>query len=136
MELCCCFCFKQKTAYEMRISDWSSDVCSSDLQQQPVIGHEAVRRSLGTSSAVVSCVISANMVDFEEQRQGLIMILFPEQCRAARGLLNWTQAELATFAGISRSTVRDFEGDRHQLRSEDRRVGKDVVSTVSSRWSP
>src|SRR3546814_3281317 len=25
------FCYKQKTAYEMRISDWSSDVCSSDL---------------------------------------------------------------------------------------------------------
>src|SRR3546814_4394076 len=70
-------------------------------------------------SAVVSCVISANMVDFEEQRQGLIMILFPEQCRAARGLLNWTQAEPATFAGISRSTVRDFEGERHQLRSEE-----------------
>src|SRR3546814_2811772 len=29
------FFFKQKTAYEMRISDWSSDVCSSDLQCQP-----------------------------------------------------------------------------------------------------
>src|SRR3546814_7347689 len=29
----CFFFFKQKTAYEMRISDWSSDVCSSDLQQ-------------------------------------------------------------------------------------------------------
>src|SRR3546814_256177 len=29
--LFCCFFFKQKTAYEMRISDWSSDVCSSDL---------------------------------------------------------------------------------------------------------
>src|SRR3546814_2682216 len=29
--LCLFFCFKQKTAYEMRISDWSSDVCSSDL---------------------------------------------------------------------------------------------------------
>src|SRR3546814_18455894 len=36
----CCDCmvfvfffFKQKTAYEMRISDWSSDVCSSDLEQ-------------------------------------------------------------------------------------------------------
>src|SRR3546814_4594919 len=28
---CIFFCFKQKTAYEMRISDWSSDVCSSDL---------------------------------------------------------------------------------------------------------
>src|SRR3546814_2585765 len=29
----CVFFFKQKTAYEMRISDWSSDVCSSDLTQ-------------------------------------------------------------------------------------------------------
>src|SRR3546814_17305602 len=29
--MCVCFFFKQKTAYEMRISDWSSDVCSSDL---------------------------------------------------------------------------------------------------------
>src|SRR3546814_8763436 len=29
--LCIFFFFKQKTAYEMRISDWSSDVCSSDL---------------------------------------------------------------------------------------------------------
>src|SRR3546814_7880035 len=31
--LCFFFFFKQKTAYEMRISDWSSDVCSSDLIQ-------------------------------------------------------------------------------------------------------
>src|SRR3546814_18462351 len=31
MKLLCVFFFKQKTAYEMRISDWSSDVCSSDL---------------------------------------------------------------------------------------------------------
>src|SRR3546814_7081615 len=29
--VCCLLFFKQKTAYEMRISDWSSDVCSSDL---------------------------------------------------------------------------------------------------------
>src|SRR3546814_5476745 len=32
------FFFKQKTAYEMRISDWSSDVCSSDLQACGRIG--------------------------------------------------------------------------------------------------
>src|SRR3546814_9778890 len=31
--VCSFFFFKQKTAYEMRISDWSSDVCSSDLRQ-------------------------------------------------------------------------------------------------------
>src|SRR3546814_6368060 len=37
------FFFKQKTAYEMRISDWSSDVCSSDLQRcaARVVGHDA-----------------------------------------------------------------------------------------------
>src|SRR3546814_7237697 len=32
-----CFCFKQKTAYEMRISDWSSDVCSSDLWEAKLV---------------------------------------------------------------------------------------------------
>src|SRR3546814_5464826 len=35
----CVFLFKQKTAYEMRISDWSSDVCSSDLRAE--LGPEA-----------------------------------------------------------------------------------------------
>src|SRR3546814_1157528 len=32
-----CFFFKHKTAYEMRISDWSSDVCSSDLRSVQAI---------------------------------------------------------------------------------------------------
>src|SRR3546814_10005486 len=36
------FFFKQKTAYEMRISDWSSDVCSSDLYIGLVGGHAAL----------------------------------------------------------------------------------------------
>src|SRR3546814_17174027 len=34
------FFFKQKTAYEMRISDWSSDVCSSDLHEGADLGVE------------------------------------------------------------------------------------------------
>src|SRR3546814_4054984 len=38
------FFFKQKTAYEMRISDWSSDVCSSDLVPRHVPGRSAGRR--------------------------------------------------------------------------------------------
>src|SRR3546814_5844898 len=55
VSLCCVFCvmcfclfcfffFKQKTAYEMRISDWSSDVCSSDLDHFPdiLLGREMV----------------------------------------------------------------------------------------------
>src|SRR3546814_5256658 len=50
------FFFKQKTAYEMRISDWSSDVCSSDLrvddaQPHPLAG--AVDRPVDDIGAVV-----------------------------------------------------------------------------------
>src|SRR3546814_10406562 len=46
--LCLFFFFKQKTAYEMRISDWSSDVCSSDLASSAESGYflEEVRRQL------------------------------------------------------------------------------------------
>src|SRR3546814_19667542 len=38
----CVFCFKQKTAYEMRINYWSSDVCSSDLIPQVAVGQRRV----------------------------------------------------------------------------------------------
>src|SRR3546814_14623281 len=72
------FFFKQKTAYDMRISDWSSDVCSSDLDL------------------------------------------------------------LCRFDGIGGQIIVDrFQiavGERR--RSEERRVGKECVSTCRSRWSP
>src|SRR3546814_2851985 len=41
------FFFKQKTAYEMRISDWSSDVCSSDLGDEGPIGGEQLSFAIG-----------------------------------------------------------------------------------------
>jgi transcriptional regulator with XRE-family HTH domain len=44
------------------------------------------------------------------------MSLKPEQCRAARALLNWTQEQLATRARVSPSTVRGFEGGRHDVQ--------------------
>src|SRR3546814_16945868 len=47
MMYCICF-FKQKTVYELRISDWSSDVCSSDLTEQSILkmmGSEAIQRA-------------------------------------------------------------------------------------------
>src|SRR3546814_8720460 len=44
------FFFKQKTAYDMRISDWSSDVCSSDLSPQTL---NADRAALGTRLSTV-----------------------------------------------------------------------------------
>ena len=43
------------------------------------------------------------------------MLLTPSLSRAARGLLDWTQEELAQHADVSRSTVRDFEKGRHEL---------------------
>src|SRR3546814_7155886 len=47
LHICVFFFFKQKTAYEMRISDWSSDVCSSDLRTAVVV----MRLSLGRSGS-------------------------------------------------------------------------------------
>src|SRR3546814_5324433 len=47
------FFFKQKTAYEMRISDWSSDVCSSDLGPQGVQGLSGSRPDLTTLAKII-----------------------------------------------------------------------------------
>src|SRR3546814_9893267 len=48
------FCFfKQKTAYDMRNSDWSSDVCSSDLDPHRVVGLRGVRAGVGTEGLLV-----------------------------------------------------------------------------------
>jgi len=43
-------------------------------------------------------------------------LLSPPACRAARGLLDWTQQELASRAGVSRSTIREFENGHHALQ--------------------
>ncbi|WP_137128697.1 helix-turn-helix transcriptional regulator [Rhizobium sp. FY34] len=42
-------------------------------------------------------------------------ILTPALCRAARGFLDWTQSDLAEQSGVSRSTIRDYEGSRHEV---------------------
>src|SRR3546814_6345208 len=48
------FIFKQKTAYEMRISDWSSDVCSSDLVI--VVPNRGAPQNVRTNDAWVSFI--------------------------------------------------------------------------------
>src|SRR3546814_2164058 len=53
-----CFFVKQKTAYELRISDWSSDVCSSDLRNNVQIWEYLERR--GLKVAAVSPMNAAN----------------------------------------------------------------------------
>src|SRR3546814_15121706 len=83
------FVVKQKTAYEMRISGWSSDVCSSDL-------HNAAR-------------VESRLHELD---------------RLTR---------VARTASIDRLA---HEVGRARNRSEERRVGKECVSTCRSRWSP
>src|SRR3546814_7397351 len=90
----CFFFFKQKTAYEMRISDWSSDVCSSDLGD----GRRGAR-------------------DARFSQRGLTEDSFIPPAYSAA-------------AAPGRRVMRQGR------RSEERRVGKECVSTCRSRWSP
>lgn len=55
--------------------------------------------------------------------------LVPATCRAARALLDWTQEDLATAAGVCRSTVREFEKGHHALqRSSEEALVKALKS--------
>src|SRR3546814_1863260 len=93
--MCCVFFFKQKTAYEMRISDWSSDVCSSDLGDDSIdAGPTGGRMWDGRAGSA-------------HEQAGL---------------------PLLSAAEMANGTVEE--------RSEERRVGKECVSTCRSRWSP
>src|SRR3546814_8143255 len=94
------FFFKQKTAYEMRISDWSSDVCSSDL----------IDPEHTTAVFMVNHLGYSNMIGRFNEVSG-----------------SFTFDENAPEAASVTLKV---------ARSEERRVGKECVSTCRSRWSP
>src|SRR3546814_10988752 len=68
----CFFFFKQKTAYEMRISDWSSDVCSSDLEQGRAATLDADAEQLG-----VYVFKGTASIDGREVREGNLALLGP-----------------------------------------------------------
>src|SRR3546814_9023843 len=69
------FFFKQKTAYEMRISDWSSDVCSSDLQTRAA-HRQRLRREqfVGDVAGVVAIAEADRDVAAIEQVAALIVL--------------------------------------------------------------
>src|SRR3546814_13999927 len=109
------FFFKQKTAYEMRISDWSSDVCSSDLNlwEGVIASPENV-----SASPPISCR-TANLV-----RICIILPFFN---------LNF---HISRFTIILSFILPHSSPCVHMGRSEERRVGKECVGTCRSRWSP
>ncbi len=51
----------------------------------------------------------------------------PEQCRAARGWLAWSQIDLAKAAGVGLSTVKDFEGGRREPIANNRKAIQAVL---------
>src|SRR3546814_4706505 len=99
------FFFKQKTAYEMRISDWSSDVCSSDLKVA------RVEDKLGLHASDTCQIL------FEDVKVPVANRLGEE----GEGY---------------RIALANLEGGRIGIasRSEERRVGKECVSTCRCRW--
>src|SRR3546814_4509578 len=99
----CFFFFKQKTAYEVRISDWSSDVCSSDL------------RLIGAAHRIWQC-----------QWQTHCQSLGAAPPVGDRGRARWAETDRGT----------QMTAPPTDKRSEERRVGKECVSTCRSRWSP
>src|SRR3546814_10895328 len=106
LSVICFFFFKQKTAYEMRISDWSSDVCSSDL-------HPA---GAGLDDAVANHYLAAFQAAF---------------VRADRRL-----GQAGARPGADLRHLRRTQWAKSSNRSEERRVGKECVSPCRSRWSP
>src|SRR3546814_5122009 len=111
-----CICFKQKTAYEMRISDWSSDVCSSDLQTLGAFQ----RDRLDADTAVFS---EADLLDAHFLGEEF------------NNLLALRRAGLPLYTSVNIFRVL-AKNDHINVQSEERRVGKECVSTCRSRWSP
>src|SRR3546814_9473159 len=104
----CCFFFKQKTAYEMRISDWSSDVCSSDLKVL------TAARLENADVLVIADTYGVYVGDYERPGEQAALERSPK-----------------IYGGVDEAEARAIES-----RSEERRVGKECVRTCSSRWSP
>src|SRR3546814_15361186 len=97
----------------MRISDWSSDVCSSDLLAGKV-GVVAGYGDVGKGSA-------------ESLRSAGVRVIVTE--------IDPICALQAAMEGYEVKKMRDAVREA-DIRSEERRVGKECVSTCRSRWSP
>src|SRR3546814_7983516 len=109
------FFIKQKTAYEMRISDCSSDVCSSDLLKR--------LHTLSIQKNRIS-TLPNNIGELSVLKVRSIITL--HNCHLH--LLFYCASRSSRF--LSRTTISSPK------RSEERRVGKECVSTGRTRWSP
>src|SRR3546814_19791495 len=68
-------CFKQKTAYEMRISDWSSDVCSSDLLAQVIERVSGPGSSANAGAVLVRAPQLVQRYGFDQDDGGALQLV-------------------------------------------------------------
>src|SRR3546814_16455953 len=80
--------FKQKTAYEMRISDWSSDVCSSDLQR---IGNYKALAAYRMHATVVAMALDVPVIGFEWDTKVLQLFTYCGKQQACVSLAEFMQ---------------------------------------------
>src|SRR3546814_18371358 len=123
------FFFKQYPAYDMRIVDWSSDVCSSVL-------------SLSRVGNIAGCMVLDGVVRRDSQVRLLRnhVVHWSGWIDSLRRFKDDVKEVKSGFdCGITLKGNDDIEvGDQLEIfeRSEERRVGKECVSTFRSRWSP
>src|SRR3546814_9240760 len=109
------FFFKQKTSYDMRISDWSSDVCSSDLY--PVIATTSKLMTTGVDAQTCKLVVLDQHIKSMTEFKQII----------GRG------TRINEDFGKYWFTIMDFK--KATERSEERSVGKEWVSRCRYRWT-
>src|SRR3546814_12567323 len=103
----------------MRISDWSSDVCSSDLE---------AARKLGFSASHTMRIAQGLYED------GAITYMRTDGVQMDGSAIS--AARVAVANRYDASYVPDKPRQYQTKRSDERRVGKECVSTCRSRWSP
>src|SRR3546814_9550141 len=118
--VCLFFFFKQKTAYEMRISDWSS-TCALPISAH----HGQVRGSIGRLGFLDHVTDrGTTLVDRRGVDDAVLVGLVVRHFFHGNGTGTLC---LGQFSHLSQRAL---------ARSEERRVGKECVSTCRSRWSP
>src|SRR3546814_13578717 len=127
------FFFKQKTAYELRISDWSSDVCSSDLQGEDHGGEADPERDAGAVDHGREDVAALRVGAEQEAR---IALAVPDRRNLGIHQVDGGEGEGIVGRQPGRKDGRADETDGDEGRSGERRGGKECVREGRSRVTP
>src|SRR3546814_16785782 len=114
----------------MRISDWSSDVCSSDLARAKADGFGVKAPADAVSDAELIAVLTPDMVQAQLYREVIEPNVAPGACLLFAHGFNVHYDQIDPRADLDVVLVAPTGP-----RSEERRVGEECGSTCSTRWS-